>query len=73
MSQTLPQQQKRKQQQETNCQREDWKQGQLKNNKYKDKKLLERQGENKDLYPKCKMYVEKGVKRGVCDRLIHFK
>ena len=49
------------------------KQGQLKNNKYKDKKLLERQGENKDLYPKCKMYVEKGVKRGVCDRLIHFK
>ena len=27
MSQTLPQQQKRKQQQETNCQREDWAQG----------------------------------------------
>ena len=49
------------------------KQGQLKNNKYKDKKLLKREGENKGLCPRCKMYVEKGVKRGVCDRLIHFK
>ena len=49
------------------------KEGQLKNNKYKDQKLLERERKNKVVYLKCKMYVEKGVKRGVCERWIHFK
>ena len=49
------------------------KEGQLKNNKYKDQKLLERERKNKVVYLKCKMYAEKGVKRGVCERWIHFK
>ena len=47
------------------------KQGQLKNNKYKNQKVLEQEGEDKDSCPKCKKYVSEGVKCGVCDKWIH--
>ena len=49
------------------------KRGHLKNNKYKHKKVLEQEGEDKDSCPKCKKYVKEGVKCGVCDRWIYCK